>query len=137
MQPGEPSGAVAEAYARMPATVRETALGLRAAVYAVADRLGQQAPEETLKWGEPAYLPGHAGTTLRVGCDDAGAICKLLVNCQTTLVHEWRERFEGRLKFEGNRAVLVEPGSPFDLGAVEDCISDALTYHARKKVPHG
>ncbi len=88
------------------------------------------APEETLKWGEPAYLPGKSGTTVRIAADQDGG-CRLLVHCQTHLVETWRARFAGRLTFEGNRAVRVDPDMPLDRSALAACIADAFHYHKR------
>ena len=105
-----PAPEVDDVFARMAPATRARALELRALVFDVAEAKGLSRPDETLKWGEPAYLPGAAGTTVRIGTDRAGGACKLLVNCRTSLVEEWRERFAGRLAFEGNRAVLVGTG---------------------------
>ena len=80
---------VRAAFDGMQAPARERALALRDLVLRVAKAEGI-ALEETLKWGEPAYLPGRAGTTVRIGTDKSGAQARLLVNCQTTLVEDWR-----------------------------------------------
>ena len=132
-----PQGPVAKAYGLFPLPLQALAMDLRMAVFTVAARLGLSDLEETIKWGEPAYLPGRGGTTLRIGYGRDGTVCKLLVNCQTTLIDGWRQRFEGRLVFEGNRAVLLAPSLPFDRGAVETCVADAFEYHTRKKAAHG
>lgn len=130
--PEPQSGPVADAFAEMPPVARD----LRALVRDVAAELGI-ALEETLKWGEPAYLPGHEGTTVRIGPDRDRNGAKLLVNCRTSLVEHWRERFGGRLGFEGNRAILVPGSGALDRSALRVCIADALAYHARKGQGHG
>ncbi len=125
---------VARAFEAMP----PHALALRAAVLDVAAGLGLARPEETLKLGEPACLPGKGGTTVRIGPDKAGGGVKLLVNCRTSLVEDWRARFDGRLEFEGDRAVLVPASGRADEAAFRACIADAFTYHdAKRKAAHG
>jgi hypothetical protein len=107
------------------------AFDLRGLVVETAEELGVTL-EEALRWGEPAYLPGRTGTTVRIAPDAARVGCKLLVHCRTPLVEGWRARFEGRLQFEGNRAILVPGGAPYDRDALQDCISDAMTYKRRQ-----
>lgn len=126
------AGPVAAVFAAMPEPARACALRLRGFVYEVAAEAGLML-DETLKWGEPAYLPGRAGTTIRLTHDPASGRCKLLVHCQTRLVEDWRARFDGRLTFEGNRAVLIDPTAALDDGALRACIRDALTYHAQRR----
>ncbi|OWU73032.1 hypothetical protein ATO3_14510 [Marinibacterium profundimaris] len=123
---------------------RDRALALRALVLRVAEAEGI-AVEETLKWGEPAYLPGPGGTTVRIGPDRAGDHVKLLVNCRTSLVEDWRAMFGDRLAFEGSRAVRIPADGAVDEPALEICVAMALSYHRDKragaatgrKVAHG
>ena len=122
---------VAAAFDAMPSGARTRALELRELVFETATHAGLPPPTETLKWGEPAYLPGRSGTTVRIGRHSRDAGCKLLVHCQTRLVENWRARFEDRLSFEGNRAVLVDGTAPLDRAALSACIVDAFTYHRR------
>ena len=90
---------------------------------------------ETLKWGEPAYLPAkpHVGTTIRInavkGSSDRYA---LFFNCQTNLVANFRELYPDAFAFEGNRALILRAGKKLPEKAVKHCIALALTYHARK-----
>ncbi|MEL6234038.1 MAG: DUF1801 domain-containing protein [Pseudomonadota bacterium] len=125
----DPAAAV---FAAMPGPARACALRLRGLIHEVAAEM-ELTLQETLKWGEPAYLPGRAGTTLRLNHDATSGQCRLLVHCQTRLVEEWRARFDGRLRFEGNRAVLIDPTAEFEESALRACILDALTYHARRR----
>ncbi|MEM9049430.1 MAG: DUF1801 domain-containing protein [Pseudomonadota bacterium] len=118
-------------FAAMPEAARATALRLRDMIFEQAEAIGLAPPEETLKWGEPAYLPGRSGTTIRLGYDAKSGRCKLLVHCQTRLVEGWRARFTGRLVFEGNRAVALDPAAALDEAALRICIAEALTYHRR------
>ena len=62
---------VQAAFAAFPPAARSRLLDLRAMVFEVADSLPGIGPiEESLRWGEPAYLTSssRAGTTVRLGC---------------------------------------------------------------------
>lgn len=127
-----PPAKVAEVFDAMPPPSRILAMELRALVLTVATERGIKL-EETLKWGEPAYLPGPGGTTVRIGPDKAGEHVKLLVNCRTSLIDDWRKIFDDRLTFEGSRAVLVPVAQALDTDALALCIASALTYHQKKR----
>lgn len=90
--------------------------------------------EETLKWGEPAYLTRapKTGTTLRLGWDKAGDRARLFVPCQTTLIETWRSHYHARLDFVGNREVSMPTDQPLPRAELQHCIAMALTYHLRK-----
>lgn len=117
----------------MPEFQRRCILDLRGLILDVARDLLPSGLTETLKWGQPAYLPGCGGTTIRLGRVREGDDCMMLVHCQTDLVETWRARFSGRLRFQGNRAILVAPGAPLPAAELKLCISDALTYHSRRR----
>ena len=88
-----------------------------------------------MKWGEPAYLPAKPGigTTIRInalkGSKDRYA---LFVNCQTSLVADFRELYGDAFAFEGKRALIFDAGKKVPEEALKHCIALALTYHARK-----
>jgi hypothetical protein len=90
--------------------------------------------EETLKWGEPAYLTTKtkSGTTVRIDWKpkypDQYA---MYVNCQTTLVDTFRSLFPD-LKCEGDRAVVFDINQALPENEVQVCISMALKYHLTK-----
>lgn len=126
---------VAAALERYPPPVRARLLELRDLVFAVASETDGVGPlTETLKWGEPAYLTAASGsgTTIRLGVSkQAPGAAAVFVNCRTTLIEDFRERFGESLAFEGSRAVIV----PLD-GALPQplafCLRAALLYHRRK-----
>ncbi|MBO6675146.1 MAG: DUF1801 domain-containing protein [Rhizobiales bacterium] len=128
---------VADAINAMPEPSRTRVLQLRDLVLAEAAARGIAPLEETLKWGQPSYLPGRAGTTIRLGADETTGGAKLFVHCQTTLVDDWRSRFGNRLAYEGNRAVLIDPEGPLPTEELSLCIGAALTYHSSKRAQHG
>ena len=92
--------------------------------------------EETLKWGEPAYLTEatRTGTTIRLGAPKSlPGSCAILFNCQTTLIDSFRAHFPDTFSYQGNRAILLDPGAPLPAEPLAICLGMALTYHRNKK----
>ena len=119
-----------------PEEIREALLHLRGLIQQTAARNGNIGDlQETLKWGQPSYLTvrPRTGTTLRIDRDksDAGDIA-LYVNCQSTLVSEWRGLFP-QFTYGGDRSVHLELGAPLPEAELNQMITMALTYHAKKK----
>jgi hypothetical protein len=116
---------------------------IRAAILLVRDLIfetGAATPgvgeiEETRKWGQPSYLTtqSRSGTTIRIDrvkpTDNAYA---MYVNCQTSLVATFRERYP-KLRYDGKRAIVLRANEKADEAALRHCIALALTYHLRKK----
>lgn len=87
--------------------------------------------EETLKWGQPSYLTkSKSGTTIRI--DRHGESYAMFVNCQTTLIAEYRELYPREFKYEGKRAIVFDLSGDPPKEALRHCIAMALTYHQRK-----
>ncbi|MEM6577065.1 MAG: DUF1801 domain-containing protein [Pseudomonadota bacterium] len=104
---------------------------IRDLIFAAAEATGTAPLTETLKWGQPAYLPAkRAGTTIRLGATAAHAA--LYVHCQTRLVDQYRDRFPNEFEYEGNRAVLIPHDQPLATDALAQVIAMALTYHRAK-----
>ena len=126
---------VAAIFAALSTDLRPPLLRLRQLVLDTASQTANVGELiETLKWGEPAYLPAKArtGTTIRInalrGSRDRYA---LFVPCQTSLVETWRRRYCEIFTFEGNRAILFQIGHDIPSAALRHCIAMALTYHRR------
>jgi hypothetical protein len=106
-------------------------LELRSLVFSVANDESITTLEETLKLGQPAYIC-KTGTTIRIDRDDTrGCDIALYVNCKTTLVGEWRERFP-ELKFGGTRSLHLRLEDDLEDPRLKMCIADALGYCKRK-----
>jgi len=120
--------------AQAPA-LRAALLDLRGHVLAAAARSGRVGElVETLKWGEPAYLPKRArvGTTVRINAlkgsaDRYGAY----FHCQTTLLESFRHLYPDAFSYEGNRAILLRVGEAYPADALRHCLTLALTYHLK------
>ena len=128
---------VAAAFAKLPENVQPILWDIRQLIFEVADTLDNVSPLiETLKWGEPAYLPkvSGIGTTIRLGCSRhyPNKAC-MFFNCRTQLVDDFRNQFPDEFYYEGNRGVILKQNQCEPKGAIEFCISAALTYHQRKK----
>lgn len=119
-----------------PAAARRDLLALRELVLDVARHTpGVGQIDETLKWGEPAYLtPNGAGSTVRMDWKPkAPATYALYFNCRTTLVDTFRTLFPHDFAFEGNRALVFQVGGRPPEDALRLCVAAAFTYHARHR----
>lgn len=132
-----PEGDVAEAFAAFPPAARKRLLALRRIIFeAAAERAGVGPLTETLKWGEPAYLTeaSKSGSTIRLGWKaKAPDQYAMYVNCQTDLVDRFRDQFSDVLRFEGNRAIVLDVDKPLPTEALILCVAAALTYHRDKR----
>ena len=129
--------AIARKFASYPPTIRSKLMALRRMIFETAaaiDSVGKI--EETLKWGEPAYVTARSGTgsTIRIDWKKSKpAQYAMYFNCQTTLVDTFRTLFPKELKFEGNRAIVFGVDEALHAETVALCIEAALTYHRSKR----
>ncbi|MCZ4316191.1 DUF1801 domain-containing protein [Comamonadaceae bacterium G21597-S1] len=132
-----PDAAVARAFDAFAPSARKRLLAIRTLIHTVAtatDGVGEI--QETLKWGEPAYLTTQtrSGSTIRLGCPKSQpGHCAVYFNCNTTLVDTFRSLFPNELRFEGNRAIVFAPGERIDTRALAVCVKAALTYRRDKR----
>ncbi|WP_321490599.1 hypothetical protein [uncultured Hyphomonas sp.] len=132
----DPPAPVFDVYETYPRKARGQLLLVRTILYETAHSLpGAGRITETLKWGEPAYLTERpkSGTTIRLAWsprrpDSAG----IFVNCQTTLLDEWRALYGETLDLVGNREIRLPLGQTLPAEPVRHCLAMALTYHQRK-----
>jgi Domain of unknown function (DU1801) len=90
--------------------------------------------EETLKWGEPAYVTtqSKSGSTMRIDRKKNQDRYAIYFNCNTTLVDTFRSMFPNSFHFEGNRALVFDVGDVLPKKDLGFCIAMALTYHQKK-----
>lgn len=128
-------GVVSAAYFALPEHVQPVLFEIRSLILEVADSVAAGPLEETLKWGEPAYLTtvSKSGTTIRLGASK-GAVARGVVyfNCKTSLIDSFRERFPEAFSYEGKRALLLPDRPDWSRPALSICLAEALTYHRRK-----
>lgn len=131
------SSDVEAVFAAYPADLRASVMALRGLIFEVAgatDGVGRI--EETLKWGQPSYLTPEtkSGTTIRIDKDNThGGDYALYVNCKSSLVADWRERYPA-LNFGGDRSVHFSAGDALPEEEMRHCIAMALSYHKRKRM---
>lgn len=130
---------VERVFAQYPQGVRGSMLQLRELVFRTASGTPGVGPvEETLKWGEPAYLTpaSRSGSTLRMDWKPRSpGQFALYFNCRTNLVDTFRTLFPRDFAFEGNRAILLPVGGRIPEDSVAFCIAASLTYHLRRQSP--
>ena len=128
--------AVAAAFDAYPPEARSKLMALRELIFktaAATDGVGEL--DETLKWGEPAYLTSRtrSGSTIRIAWKkSAPTQYAMYFNCQTDLVETFRTLFPSDFRFEGNRAIVFDIDARVPTAPLVFCIAAALTYHLRK-----
>lgn len=126
--------AVFEAY---PPAIRSKMMALRDLILETAantDGVGDL--EETLKWGEPAYVTSQtkSGSTVRIDWKESKSDqYAMYFHCQTNLIGTFRTAFRDTFKFEGNRAIVFNRDDVVPTEELALCIAAALTYHLKKK----
>ena len=95
----------------MPSGIRDCSLVLRSLIFKTAAATpGVGELQETLKWGEPAYLTAtsKSGSTLRLGWKKTTPQqYAIYFNCQTDLVDTFRALFPRDFEFEGEAKDLA------------------------------
>jgi hypothetical protein len=127
---------VAAVFEACPAPMRERLLSLRGLILEVAAQhpaVGEL--EETLKWGEPAYLTtcSKSGSTIRIAWKAKQPDqVSMFFNCQTNLVETFRTLFPTGLQFVGDREIVLPKAQKLPYAELALCIEAALTYHLRR-----
>ena len=126
--------AVTRAFADFPDKVRPGLLEVRHLIFEVAATENVGPIDETLKWGQPAYLTSESksGTTLRIGAPKSGGYA-VFVHCQTTIISDARAVFGDAFTYDGNRAVLFDAETEVAKTPLPLLIAQALTYHRRNE----
>jgi hypothetical protein len=130
------STVVAQVFETYPESARHKLFALRDLIFrtaAATDGVGKI--EETLKWGEPAYVTheSKSGSTIRIAWKKSVPTqYSIYFNCQTNLVETFRTLFPSDFKFEGNRAIVFTVSEIVPTDSLAFCIAAALTYHRNK-----
>ena len=132
--------AVAKVFSNYPAAIRGKMLALRTLILETAAAIPAVGPlEETLKWGEPAYLTAvsKSGSTMRIDSKPSDPNrYAVYFPCQTNLIETFRTLFPNEFTFEGNRAIVFELDDRLPIDALRTCVAAALTYHSAKRKAH-
>jgi hypothetical protein len=128
---------VAAIFDGYPPTLRAKLARLRKLILATAAKMdGIGAIQETLRWGQPAFL-SKSGSTIRIDAvKGEPSRYALYFICHTDLVARFRELYP-QLIFDGNRAILLDARAALPEDALRHCISMALSYRRRAKLERG
>jgi len=125
---------VARVFKAYPAPLRRKLLRLRQLILDTAARLDGVGPlEETLRWGEPAYLtPTRSGSTIRIDRRRKHPRqYAMYFHCRTSLVDTFRTAFPDTFTFEGNRAIVFDLDDHVPVRELAVCIEAALIYNRK------
>ncbi len=123
---------VARAFDDFPDECRSQLRSIRELIFEVAasdPRVGTL--EETLKWGQPAYLTPEtkSGSTMRLAVPKTGGY-GIYTHCQTSIMSDFQSVFSD-LKFDGNRGVLFQSDDEPPLDVLRPLVKGALMYHLK------
>lgn len=117
--------------------VRRCLLFLRQLILDTAEECGVGAIDETLKWGQPAYLTSEtrSGSTIRVAPTGPNSQYDYAIYfiCHTNLVEAFEDLFGDVFTYDGYRALLFNVGDEVPANELRECVAMALTYHRAKK----
>lgn len=126
---------VKEKFNAYPKQVRDQMLQLRNLIFLTAEQNDIDIPNETLKWGEPAYRSKN-GTTIRIDWKTKNPYqYAMYFQCTTSLVSTFSEVFGEVLRYEKNRAILFDLDQTLPEEVVQKCIVCGLRYHKLKQQP--
>ena len=90
--------------------------------------------EETLRWGEPSYLPSQtkSGSMIRIHHSPTKSFdFALYFLCQTSLVDTFRQLYPTVFQFGGNRSLEFRAAEKLPIDEIRNCIYHALTYNLK------
>ena len=117
-----------------PENAQETFLYIRSLIFEIAESKHLGSVEETLNWGQPAYLC-KTGSTIRIDLQSKNPdSVDIFFNCKTVLVESFKELFANTFTYRGKRVVSI-PLNQTPPEELEVCLFMALNYHQLKKLP--
>lgn len=114
------------AFAAFPDPARTHLRHLRALIFEVAATLPIGPLSESLKWGQPSYTTAKS-TPIRLALTKDLDIA-ILAHCQSTVISDFRDIARPDMRFDGNRALLLDAGSMPEPAAITPLIRAALSY---------
>ena len=128
---------VATVLASYPETVRPGLFALRQLILDTAEETsGVGIIEETLKWGQPAYLTSETGSGSTIRIAPTGPKSEygyaMYFICHTDLVATFEHVFGDVFTYERNRALHFKAGDDIPEAELRECVAMALTYHQSK-----
>lgn len=132
------SSDVQSVFKAYPPALRAKLMALREMLFDTAARTEGVGPlTETLKWGQPSYLPEEtgSGTTVRIDRLKAADGYAVYFHCQSGLLALFRELYPETFRYDGKRAIVFAAGDRVPSRELRHCVALAFTHHSRKKKP--
>ena len=108
---------------------------IRQLIVETAEGAGMEKLLETTKWGEPSYVCKQ-GSTIRMDWKERTPDhYYLFFICSTRLVETFKFMLGDELRFEGDRAILLNLSDPVPESVLRRCLLLALNYHKVKHLP--
>ncbi len=119
----------------LPKKVKSKLLFLRQLIFETAKELKEVGDiEETLKWGEPSYVPvkSKIGSPIRINKIKSSDQYAVYFNCQSNLVPTFKQIYPNTFNYGGNRSIIFDINDKIPVTELSHCISLTLTYHLKK-----
>ncbi|WP_337920485.1 DUF1801 domain-containing protein [Vibrio cholerae] len=110
-------------------------MSIRSLIFEISESRELGEVKESLKWGEPSYSVIN-GSTIRF--DWKAKYPEqyfIFFNCKTKLVDTFRELYSDTLKFQGNRAIVLNINEVLPIEQLSHCIEISLKYKLIKDLP--
>lgn len=108
---------------------------IRSIIFEIAVLENLSEVEETLKWGEPSYFVEGASSVRFDWKSKTPENYYIYFNCNTKLVETFRILYANKLKFQGNRAIILDINEDIPEDAIRHCITLSLKYKSIKDLP--
>jgi hypothetical protein len=115
---------VKAAFAAFPEPARTDLRHLRALIFEVAATLPIGPLSESLKWGQPSYTTAKS-TPIRLALTKDSDIA-ILTHCQSTVISDFRAIAPPDMRFDGNRALLLDAGTMLEPAAITPLITTMI-----------
>lgn len=126
---------IKDKFNQYPDDIKPLLTDLRELIIECAKQLNSGKVEESLKWGEPSYSVKD-GSPIRIDWKaKTPELYYMFFNCNTKLVDTFRELYADVLKFEDNRAIVIDTSCPAPKEDIKHCIELALRYQKIKHLP--
>ncbi|MCD1200450.1 hypothetical protein B4939_19380 [Vibrio cholerae] len=126
---------VIKKFASYPDHIKLALMSIRSLIFEISESRELGEVKESLKWGEPSYSVIN-GSTIRF--DWKAKYPEqyfIFFNCKTKLVDTFRELYSDTLKFQGNRAIVLNINEALPIEQLSHCIEISLKYKLIKDLP--
>ncbi|WP_407029437.1 DUF1801 domain-containing protein [Vibrio metoecus] len=126
---------VSKKFASYPDHIKLVLMSIRSLIFEISETRELGEVKESLKWGEPSYSVIN-GSTIRF--DWKAKYPEqyfIFFNCKTKLVDTFRELYSDTLKFQGNRAIVLNINEALPIEQLSHCIEISLKYKLIKDLP--